>query len=166
MALQRPKWRQIVIIRSTQCRTINNQTQENYYFVTLFPKRECILEIYFHWAHLNKKENLNFQPADSKSGKKNLVWHFGVDLLRQLDLQWWHCMHVHESIPKPHPCTPDERDSVLQWWSRCNHTFCMFLHEVYTNLTLQIQHSLPANHDSNGPLEHISGANAWLLYTK
>lgn len=126
---KRPKWRQIVIIPSTQ-RRINNQTRENYYFVTLFPKRECILKIYFRWAHLNNKENLHFQPADTESEKKTQVWHFGVDLLLQLDLQWWHCMHVHVSIPKPHPCTPDERDSVLQWWSRCNHTFCMFLHEI------------------------------------
>lgn len=134
------------IIPSTQSKKINRQKR----------KRMLLIEWKMHFRtfifmeHIwSIKENTKSQYEShfqqkvrgGEKKRKERNHQFEIDTLVLSEYANLICNDTVPSvfIPEPHPCTPDDRVLVLQWWSRCVHTqfvqFCM--NKVYTNATSQ-----------------------------
>ncbi len=143
--LQRLIQKKIAIIPSTQSKRINRQNRKR----TLLIEWRTHFRTFIFMEHIwnikgkNKKPIWVTLPAENEGEKRERNHQFEIDTLVLSEYANLICNDTvpSVSIPEPHPCTPDDRVLVLQWWSRCVHTqfvqFCM--NKVYTNATLQYE---------------------------
>lgn len=145
--------KKIAIIPSTQSKRINRQNRKRMLLIEwrMHFRTFIFMEHILNIKGKNKKPIWVTLPVENEGEKRERNHQFEIDTLVLSEYANLICNDTvpSVSIPEPHPCTPDDRVLVLQWWSRCIHTICTILHEQSVHkcniIVRRLNHIFPAN---------------------